>query len=232
MTALLPHLSLCLRLADATEPLPIMGSLKSPQNSLHGQVLAISGTPILWVAHAMLGSLGEKRAAPSSSTSTLSCCHDASHSAATRAQKEWEKHNRVCAEPTKTQHLGRQTGQRDSRTDRQLQAAGTAYLGKAAAHWLLPMGKRPPKVGDRVGWAAVKLLARLEEVMRQEEGLLQASPPPAPAPPPGQQLGWTSTGQGMPPCTLSGQECTREGRGRKGGEKKKSLPRGHRIIIK
>lgn len=138
----------------------------------------------------------------------------------------------MCAEPTKTQHLGRQTGQRDSRTDRQLQAAGTAYLGKAAAHWLLPMGKRPPKVGDRVGWAAVKLLARLEEVMRQEEGLLQASPPPAPAPPPGQQLGWMSTGQGMPPCTLSGQECTREGRGRKGGEKKKSLPRGHRIIIK
>lgn len=84
-------------------------------------------------------------------------------------------------------------------------------------------GSHGPGTGVRVARAAVKLLSGSEEVMRQEEGLLWASPPStSDSFSSGQQLGlkWWRGGwdRGCHPAHFQ-QECGSEER----GEKKKNL---------
>lgn len=242
-TALLHNLSLPGRPADAPEPPPITGSAKSPQNSDFRQVWGISGTSETAARGSLVQCIGKPggnlqprglppphpphRPRPTHTSFT----HHGSFNCNPRMGKVGKK-------PT-TEHR-----KPDTWTDGQLVTGGRCCLpGQSCRVLASPRrreGPKTPETGVRVGRAAVKLPARLEEVMRQEEGPLRASPPSPPPNPSlrGQQLGprrrrggWD---RGCHPTRFR-QECGSEGGGgRKGeeGKKKKSLPRGHKIIIK
>lgn len=127
------------------------------------------------------------------------------------------------AEKSTTEHT-----KTDTWTDGQLATGGRCFLpGQSCRVLASPRGREGPTApgtGVRVVRAAVKLPARLEEeVMRQEEGLLRASPPLRlllRGPAAGTEAEEGRLGWGCHPTRFQ-QECrSKEGREREGRKKK------------
>lgn len=178
-TGLLHNLSLPPRPADAPEPPPIMRSAKSPQNSDFRQVLGISGAS----ETAARGSLVQCKEAI---CSPGGCCLLILPIARDPLSRLLHRGSFNC-----NPRMGRV-----KKPQRSIENPIPGWMDRWTASYrqtvLLTWAKLPrvgfspwregltaPETGVRVGQAAVKLPARLEEeVMRQEEeGPLRASPP-------------------------------------------------------